>query len=395
MWVNTVRVIRRSPAVLTLIAIAGVSRAPILLGQETESPAQSVQAGARLFRTKGCLDCHAMGGGLGPDLRAIEGARTVYGLAASLWNHLPQMQAVMRAEGTRVPKLTAWEAGNLVAFLFWLDYFDEPGDPARGATLFQEKRCVMCHQVRGVGGVIGPDLSVEASGSPIMLAAAMWNHLPAMMRAQGEQRVQRATFTGAELRDVMAYVEGDRASLIREPLVVIPGEHDQGRVVFEDKECIGCHSVRGVGGAVGPDLGSDIRYENVMDFAAALWNKGPAMLRMMRQRGMDPLMVAPQEMADLVAFFYAGRYFGDAGSSARGRQLVRSNRCASCHGPGGGVGEIRGTAVLGSPAGVVAAVWNHIVADSTLGREATEWPQVTPQDMANLSAYLQDAGGSR
>jgi mono/diheme cytochrome c family protein len=394
MWVNTARRIRWSPAVLALLAIAGVSKAPALLAQEAEFAAQSVQAGARLFRTKGCLDCHSRGGGLGPDLRAVEGDRTVFGLAASLWNHLPQMQAVMQAEGARAPRLTSWEAGNLMAFLFWLDYFDEPGDSARGAGLCQEKQCVACHQVRGVGGVIGPDLSVEASGSPIMLAAAMWNHLPAMTRAQAERRVGWVAITGAELHDVMAYVEGDQASLVREPLVVMPGEHGRGRQVFEDKRCLACHSVRGVGGTVGPDLGSDVRYETVMDFAAALWNKGPVMLRLMRQRGADPVMVAPQEMADLVAFFYAGRYFGDAGSSSQGAALVRSDRCASCHGPGRGAGEIRGATALGSPTGVVAAVWNHIMADSTAGWDG-EWPQVTPGDLANLSAYLQSVGGSR
>jgi mono/diheme cytochrome c family protein len=385
---------RRARVALVAILGAGFGGAPDLVGQDTPLPGQSVQAGARLFRAKGCLECHALGGGLGPDLRLVKGDRTVFGLAASVWNHLPQMREMLDAQGIRPPKLTAWEAGNLVAFLSWLKYFDEPGDSARGARLFQEKQCVLCHQVRGVGGVLGPELSANASGSPIMLSAAMWNHLPAMLRALGGQRVGHATFTGGELRDVMAYVEGDPNRLLREPLVVIPDAPDQGRQVFEDKGCIACHSVRGVGGAAGPDLGADVRYEHVMDFAAALWNKGPLMVRMMRERGIDPAPIAPQEMADLVAYFYVARYFGDAGTVSQGARLIRSERCASCHGPAGGAGEIMGAAGQGSPAAVVAAAWNHITAESAVERRHA-WPQVTSQDMANLSAYLQDAGGTR
>jgi mono/diheme cytochrome c family protein len=129
-----------------------------------------------------------------------------------------------------------------------------------------------------------------------------------------------------------------------------------------------------------------------MDFAAALWNKAPRMLRMMSQRGIDPARIAPQEMADLVAFFYVGRYFGDAGSAPQGARLVGSDRCAACHGPDGTAGDIREMAVHASAAGMVAAAWNHIVADSTPGWGGA-WPTVTPQDMANLSAYLQDLGG--
>jgi mono/diheme cytochrome c family protein len=301
------------------------------------------------------------------------------------------MQAMIRAQGTTPPRLASWEAGDLVAFLTWIDYFDEPGDSARGGAVFREKNCIDCHQVRSVGGVLGPDLDAEAVGTPIMLAAAMWNHLPAMMRAQTERGLRQPRFTGAELRDLVAFVAGDRWSLLRAPLVVMPGESEHGHAVFVDKGCIACHSVRGAGGSVGPDLGRDVRYDNVLDFAAALWNKGPQMVQVMRLRGIDPPPVAAQEMADLVAFFYVGRYFGDAGSVERGRTLLRSVQCAGCHGQRGITAR---SAAAGSPAWVVAAVWNHVLADSALDERAGAWPQVTAEDMADLSAYLDDVGGS-
>jgi len=34
-----------------------------------------------------------------------------------------------------------------------------PGDPTRGLTVYQKSDCVMCHTIRGIGGVTGPDLS--------------------------------------------------------------------------------------------------------------------------------------------------------------------------------------------------------------------------------------------
>lgn len=377
---------------LVLIAGAGITAASPLRAQQAEQGGRSVQAGARLFRSKGCLECHAIGGGgVGPDLRTVAGSRTLFGFAAALWNHLPTMQAMMRAQGTAPPRLASWEAGDLVAFLFWIDYFDEPGDSARGGAVFREKRCIDCHQVRHVGGVLGPELDAEAVGTPIMLAAAMWNHLPAMMRAQAERGIRPAPFTGAELRDVVAFVTGDRSSLLRAPLVVMPGESGRGHRVFVDKGCIACHSVRGAGGSVGPDFGRDVRYDTVLDFAAALWNKGPQMVQVMRRQGVDPPPVAAQEMADLVAFFYAGRYFGDAGSAERGRTLLRSAQCAGCHGQRGITPR---SAAAGSPSRVVAAVWNHLLADRALDDRASAWPRVTAEDMADLSAYLDDVGGS-
>ena len=64
--------------------------------------------------------------------------------------------------------LTEREAGDLFAYLFTLGYFDARGDRSRGAAVFEDGRCVMCHQVRGVGGVVGPVLDrVGARAAPI------------------------------------------------------------------------------------------------------------------------------------------------------------------------------------------------------------------------------------
>jgi mono/diheme cytochrome c family protein len=214
-----------------------------------------------------------------------------------------------------------------------------------------------------------------------------------MLRVQADRGLQRSSLTGSELRDMIAYIEGGSTQLPRGPLVVMPGRSGRGRQVFEEKQCVECHAVRAVGGRVGPDLGSADRYTSMLDFAAALWNNAPRMLDLMNRRGIEPAPLGPEDMADLVAFLYAGRYFGDAGDAARGRQIVQSSRCSGCHGGETSVGgDLKRVGGMDSPAMVVAALWNHILVDAGGSRG---WPRLSSQDVADVSDYLQQVGGSR
>lgn len=49
------------------------------------------------------------------------------------------------------------------------------GDSARGAEVFQEQKCVVCHSVNGQGGKSAPDLgqTVGRGYTPATLAALM------------------------------------------------------------------------------------------------------------------------------------------------------------------------------------------------------------------------------
>ena len=128
------------------------------------SPTQDPLAGSRVFGAKGCVKCHAVngvGGKVGPDLGRLPRPRSFYDLAAALWNHAPRMAERMRELGIARPQLDARETGDLVAFLFTLDYFDPRGTPEVGRRLFTEKRCIACHQVGGVGGDLSCHRHVE------------------------------------------------------------------------------------------------------------------------------------------------------------------------------------------------------------------------------------------
>ena len=95
-----------------------------------------------------------------------------------------------------------------------------------------------------------------------------------------------------------------------------------------------------------------------------MWNHGPAMWARMKERGIEVPQLTGQEMADIVAYLYTSHYFDPAaGSSARGQQLVQTKGCVACHsvrGKGGKVAADFATSnVVGSPAALIAAMWNH------------------------------------
>jgi cytochrome c2 len=372
-----------------------------VFGQSLFSPTQDPLAGSRVFGTKGCVKCHAVngvGGKVGPDLGRIPRPRSFYELAAGMWNHLPKMGERMREFGIARPQLDARETGDLIGFLYTLDYFDPPGNVETGRRLFTEKKCIVCHQTGGTGGVVGPNLDfLRQFGSPILIAADLWNHGPAMAEAMRAKGIVRPTFRDAELRDLIAYLKAASQSHPEGPLYVLPGRADEGQLLFRDKGCILCHSVGGEGGRVGPDLAERGLHWSLTQFAAAMWNKAPAMMKEMKARAISVPRLQAREMADLVAYLYAVRYLAEPGDPRKGRELATAKGCLGCHsldGTGGKVGpDLAKVKGLDSAPAVIAALWNHgfIMAERAERRHVT-WPRLRPEEMGHLVAFLRSLG---
>jgi cytochrome c2 len=359
--------------------------------QPVFTPSQDPLAGARAFGAKGCSKCHSVngvGGKVGPDLARISRPRTFYDLAADMWNHLQKMTAKMQELGITRPRLDTREAGDLVGFLFTLNYFDSPGNAEAGRKLFTEKRCVLCHTYQGVGGVVGPNLDhLSQFRSPIYVASAMWNHGPQMAEKMKEKGVERPTFAGTELRDLIAYLAPATAGPQEGPIYALPGRADVGRQLFAEKRCIECHAVGGVGGHVGPDLVERGVRQSPIEFAATI-----------KPRGITVPQLSPAEMADIVAYLYSVRYFGNAGNISNGWTVATRKGCLHCHAvrgergkPASDLTKLKG---LDSPAAVLSALWNHaVVTPPSIAGQKWEWPLFKPQEMADLIALLQSLGG--
>jgi mono/diheme cytochrome c family protein len=363
---------------------------------QTDEVTRNPIAGSRIFESKGCVKCHSvngMGGDVGPDLGHISRRRSFYELAATMWNHLPSMGAKMKELGIERPTLDPRETADLIAYLFTLDYFDAPGDVVVGEGLFSEKKCVVCHRVGTFGGTEGPSLDkLGRFGSPILMAAAMWNHGPHMAEEMDERGVERPTFTGAELNDLAAYLESVAPPPLEGPLYVLPGSAEEGRVLFTEKDCIDCHSIQGVGGHAGPDLSKFGAQRSLMEFAAAMWNKAPLMREALAGGESDLPELGGGEMADLVAYLYSIQYFAEAGDVEAGREVLSERGCLGCHrlnGRGGQASELDDVA-MSSPAAVIAALWNHsALMERSAAEEPTTWRKLTAEEMADLMAFLQ------
>jgi mono/diheme cytochrome c family protein len=364
--------------------------------QPVMSPSQDPLAGSRVFGSKGCVKCHSVngvGGRVAPDLARTMRPRSFVDLATAMWNHLPNMTDRMKQLGIARPQLDSKEAGDLVGFLYTLNYFDPPGNPDAGKRLFSDKRCIVCHTVRGAGGVVGPNLDhLQQFRSPIFVASAMWNHGPQMAEKMKERGIERPTFTAKELRDLIAYLAPGTGGPEEGPLYVLPGRAESGRQLFAEKRCVECHAVGGAGGRVGPDLVERGVRQSPMEFAATIWNKAPAMAAAMQSRGISLPQLAPEQMADIVAYLYSVRYFA-SGSVQQGYGVASQKGCLNCHALRGERGKIASDLTkargLDSPAAVLAALWNHTLVTPTVSGKKLDWPMFAPQEMADLIAMLQ------
>jgi len=256
--------------------------------------------GSRLFVGKGCVACHAVGGEggkTGPDLGRISTGRTLLGMAAVMWNHSPRMtERIKEAKITR-PKLTPEEMANLLAFLNYTGYLGTPGDPKRGAELFRERSCSRCHAVGGVGGTMGPGLDrFKRYTSPIVLAAAMWNHGPKMEAVMAQAGIARPQLTGEDIAHLLAYLRTAGRGGPESGVYLLPGNPEVGGRLFKEKRCASCHGPEGTGG-VGPDFRR--RREDfqggLTQVTALMWNHGPAIWRKMAEMNIPFPTLADQD----------------------------------------------------------------------------------------------------
>ena len=365
------------------------------------SPTQDPMVGSRIFGAKGCPKCHAIegvGGKIGPDLGKISGRRSFYDLAAAMWNHLPRMGKQMQQMGLGRLQLSPGETGDLIAFLYTLNYFSRPGDSKAGRQLFLKKQCVACHQVGGTGGVIGPSLDdLAQQGSPIFLASAMWNHGPAMAEAMQAKKMERPNFSGAELENLVAYLKSASPGQGTGKLYLLPGRPDEGRELFIRRRCGDCHSIKGLGGKVGGELAERKVQLGLVEFAAGMWNKAPAMLKEMKGRNIPVPQLQAEEMADIVAYLYAVQYFAQPGDARKGEQLAAAKGCLRCHqmdGKGGQIGpNFKKVAGLDQPATIISAMWNHgSTMEQKMREMSLQWPLLKGAEMADLVFFIQTQG---
>lgn len=351
--------------------------------------------GQALFVSKRCVGCHAVrgtGGRIGPDLGRSAVKRSFPEIAAGMWNHSVVMHEKMREFRVARPTFDGNELADLIAFLYFLNYFDEPGDPRAGKALFAEKHCIRCHAVGREGGTIGPRLDAIPRGTPpLRIAQALWNHGPAMTGAMRRMNLDPPRFRGNEFLDLVAFLrsQGQRAAP-RE--FRSAGDPEKGRRLFTGKGCMRCHAVFGQGGGVGPDLGLAELRGSVTQLAGTMWNHWPAMTSAMEAMGMTPPVFTDDELGDVFAYLFRVRYAGPPSDPARGAAMYAQGGCVRCHGEGGegGVGpQLRGRAVGEAPEEILQRMWNHAPGMwERMPAQGIAWPRFEPGELADLLSFL-------
>lgn len=90
------------------------------------------------------------------------------------------------------------------------------GDPARGARLWQSKRCADCHSYAGRGGEDAPALDYmrgHMSAREIAdMSGQIWDHLPAMLPHFREEQIPVPTFTQGEMADLIAFLHSGKGA---------------------------------------------------------------------------------------------------------------------------------------------------------------------------------------
>jgi len=377
--------------ILILILIGSLTFAQLL----PEDPTK----GSRLFVNKGCVRCHALkgeGGKVGPDFGRVDLGNTQLDMAAKLWNHIPSMNVGMERARMIKPNLTGPEFAEISAYLYFLKFFDEPGDAKRGRSIFNEKGCSSCHTLSGKGKEGGPGLDQFPQNiSPVFLTQSIWNHGPVMIAHMVKLGMKWPVFEGTEMMDLLEYIKLN-AKGAKETAFITPGNPKEGKQVFAAKGCIKCHAVRGEGGKEAEDLGKRAKtfYKSLTQIASIMWNKGPAVLGKMSQTQMGIPKFTPKEMADLIAYLYFLHFIDEPGNPVNGKKIFSESGCSKCHGVDGKPGELMTLSLskyqkAGNSMDIVASLWNHSTEiEKAMKGKGISWPRFKKGELADLLEFI-------
>jgi len=184
--------------------------------------------------------------------------------------------------------------------------------------------------------------------------------------------------------------------------LTLPDEPTAGAKLFVQKACIRCHSLGGDDVRMGPDLGRIHFPGTALDLAGSFWNHAPVMSEKMRDLKIPKPSLDSHEMADLLAFLTAYRYYlthvGGPANPANGRKIFEQKGCVRCHGgenafdrPGPSLARYRGqfSAIV-----LAQVMWNHGSQMAVMMRRSgVPWPKFSGTEMGDLLAYLQAGSG--
>jgi cytochrome c2 len=172
--------------------------------------------GRTVFASKGCLRCHFVyGEGAREGVDLGKAARSLYtsagSIASSLWNKGPTVLVKMAKQESGIVTFTPKEMADLLAYLYFLRFVDEPGNPANGKRFFTEMACSQCHGLDGNRGrLMYIELSKYEDAPQSEIVASIWNHNMEIRKAIGEQGIPWPTFNKGEMSDLLEFLRSSK-----------------------------------------------------------------------------------------------------------------------------------------------------------------------------------------
>ena len=345
-----------------------------------------MKEGWKVFTTKKCSTCHAIwgeGGKEGPDLGTLPQSYISQSqLAALMWNHWPEMWGKMAAKKVPLQKMGKKEMADLFAFLYFIRYMDEPGNPQSGKGLMETKHCNKCHAVLKEG--MKGDLSRWGMYiNPILWAQMMWNHAPQMGQEMKKKGLSWVEFKGNEMVDLIAYIRSFSSKM--EKVYLSPGDPQNGKKLFTQKGCIQCHAA---GGRLNLSKKKDFP-RTLAQLAGMMWNHSRTMWKGIEEKGMDRPTLSPQEMADLVAYLFSTQYFDEPGNPEEGKKVFAKKQCNLCHSKSAKMPNLSSLKGQISPIFMAQTMWNHGPEMLEKMRKAkVPWQKIEGKEMVDLMEYL-------
>lgn len=186
------------------------------------------------------------------------------------------------------------------------------------------------------------------------------------------------------------------AIAVRATFAAPVGDARRGEQLFESQQCIQCHSIKGHGGTLAPDLTKRVdRAFTPAVMASLMWNHAPDMWSAMKKQGIQKASMTPESAADLFAYFVSARYFEKPGDAGRGKQVFTSHHCVECHGittsNSSGAPPVSKWESLGDPVILAQQMWNHgPKMREAFAQKKLKFAPITAQELTDLLVYLQN-----
>jgi len=100
---------------------------------------------------------------------------------------------------------------DLLAYLYFLPFTDEPGNITNGKKLFSEMRCSECHgQDKERGKLMYIDHSKYQDMPKMDLIASIWNHSLEIKKAGSEEYISWPLVRQREIADLVEFIRAPK-----------------------------------------------------------------------------------------------------------------------------------------------------------------------------------------